>query len=245
MTSPCRRALVTGGGSGIGHSIAWALVDAGYEVVVAGRDAEKLRRTGLPHLVVDVTDDASVDAAAKAAGEIDVFIANAGAAPTSATLKTSREVWDQTIGVNLTGAFICAKAFAPAMIQRRWGRFIAVASTAAYRAYPYAGAYVAAKHGLVGWIKALALEHAATGVTFNSVCPGFTDTPLIAEAINRLAMKGGGDSEAAKQSLAACNPMGRLVRPEEVAAAVLFLASDAASAVNGHSIVVDGGELIA
>jgi NAD(P)-dependent dehydrogenase (short-subunit alcohol dehydrogenase family) len=245
MASPRRRALVTGGGSGIGYAIAQALASAGHDVTIAGRNAEKLKRTGLHHLIADVTDDASIAAAAKAAGPIDIFIANAGAAPTAATLKTSRALWDQTLAVNLTSAFICAQAFAPPMIERGWGRFIAVASTASQRAYPFAGAYAAAKHGLVGWIKALALEHAKTGVTFNAVCPGFTDTPLIAGAVDRLAVRKDGDIDAAKRALAAGNPMGRLVRPDEVAAAVLFLAGDSASAVNGQSIIVDGGELIA
>lgn len=241
---PKRRALVTGGGSGIGLAIARGLLAAGHDVVIAGRDEAKLKAAGLPHIVVDVTEEASIAAAAPAAGPVDIFIANAGAAPTALSLKTSRAMWDETLAVNLTSVFSCAQIFAPPMIDRGWGRFIAIASTASHRAYPYTGAYAAAKHGVLGWIRTLALEHAKSGVTFNAVCPGFTDTPLIAGAVARVAAKTGGDIGAAKRALAKDNPMGRLVAPEEVAAAVAYLASEAAAAVNGQSIVIDGGELI-
>lgn len=242
--SAMRRALVTGGGSGIGLAIARALASAGHDVMIAGRDEAKLKAAGLAHFTVDVTDEASVAALAKAAGPVDIFIANAGAAPTAPTFKTSRAMWDKTLAVNLTSVFTSAQAFAPAMIERGWGRFIAIASTASHRAYPFAGAYAAAKHGVLGWIKSLALEHAKSGVTFNAVCPGFTDTPLLAGAIDRLAAKAGGDVDAARRALAKDNPMGRLISPEEVAAAVLYLASDGAASVNGQSLIVDGGELI-
>lgn len=244
MAALKRRALVTGGGSGIGLAIARGFADAGCDVAVAGRDEKRLKGAGFPYFIVDVTDEGSIAAAAKAAGPIDIFVANAGAAPTAATLKTSRALWDEALAVNLTSVFSCAQAFVPGMIERGWGRFIAVASTAAHRAYPYAGAYAAAKHGVLGWVRTLALEHANSGVTFNAVCPGFTDTPLIAGVVDRLAAKAGGDIEAAKRLLARDNPMGRLVAPEEVAAAAVFLAGEAAASVNGQSIVIDGGELI-
>lgn len=238
-----RRALITGGGSGIGLAIAGALKGAGHDVAVAGRDEQKLKAAGFPYFIVDVTDDASIAALAKAAGPIDLFIANAGAAPTAPALKTSRALFDEALAVNLTSVFSCTQAFAPAMIARGFGRFIAIASTASHRAYRYTGAYAAAKHGVLGWMRTLALEHAETGVTFNAVCPGFTDTPLLAGAVDRLAAKTAGDIEAAKRLLAKENPMGRLVAPEEVAAAVVYLASDAAASVNGQSLIIDGGEL--
>jgi NAD(P)-dependent dehydrogenase (short-subunit alcohol dehydrogenase family) len=243
MTAVRRRALVTGGGSGIGLAIAQALKEAGHDVAVAGRNEAKLRASGFSWLLVDVTDEASVAAAANAAGPVDIFVANAGAAPTAPTLKTSRALWDSAIAVNLTSVYLCAQYFAPPMIERKWGRFIAVASTASYKGYPYAGAYAAAKHGVIGWIKTLALEHAKSGVTFNAICPGFADTPLIFDAVDRLSAKSGGDVMAAKRLLAKGNPMGRLVAPMEVAAAALYLAGEGAAAVNGQSIVVDGGEL--
>jgi len=239
-----RRALVTGGGSGIGLAAARALAAAGHEVMIAGRDEAKLKAAGLPCFTVDVTDEASIAALAKAAGPVDIFVANAGAAPTAATLKTSRALWDEALAVNLTSVFSCAQAFAPGMIARGWGRFIAIASTASHRAYPYTGAYAAAKHGVLGWIRTLALEHAKSGVTFNAVCPGFVDTPLIAGAVDRLAAKAGGDIDAAKRLLAKDNPMGRLVAPEEVAAAVVYLVGESAASINGQSIIIDGGELI-
>lgn len=240
-----KRALVTGGGSGIGLAIARAFAADGVAVTIAGRDEARLKASGFPHLVIDVTDEASVAAAATRVGSIDIIVANAGAAPTAAALKTTRALWDGAIAVNLTSLFLCAQAFVPSMIARGWGRFIAIASTASFKAYPYAGAYAAAKHGALGWIRTLALEHAKSGVTFNAICPGFTDTALIAGAVERIAAKAGGGADAAKRALAKDNPMGRLILPEEVAAAALWLASESASSVNGQSIVIDGGELIA
>lgn len=240
-----RRALVTGGGSGIGLAIARALATAGADVTIAGRDAAKLKACEFAFVIMDVTDDASVRAGAKAAGEIDIFVNNAGFAATAPSLKTTRALWDEMIALNLTSAFLCAEAVVPGMIDRGWGRFIAIASTASHKAYAYTGAYAAAKHGVLGWIKTLALEHAKSGVTFNAICPGFTDTPLIAGAVDRLAAKSGGDIDQAKRALAKDNPMGRLVLPDEVAAAAVFLAGEGAASVNGQSIIIDGGELIA
>ena len=236
--------MVTGGGSGIGLAIARALAASGAEVTVAGRDKAKLAASGFQFVEMDVTDEASIAAGVKTAGEIDIFVNNAGFAATAPTLKTTRAVWDEMIALNLTSAYSCAQAVVPAMIGRGWGRFIAIASTASHKAYAYTGAYAAAKHGVLGWIRTLALEHARTGVTFNAICPGFTDTPLIAGALDRIARKSGEGIDAARTTLARVNPMGRLVQPGEVAAAALYLASEAAAAVNGQSIVIDGGELI-
>jgi NAD(P)-dependent dehydrogenase (short-subunit alcohol dehydrogenase family) len=240
-----KRALVTGGGSGIGLAIATALKGAGHEVTIVGRDERKLKASDFHFFAADVTDEVAIAACISAVGPVDIFVNNAGFAKTSPSLKTTRADWDAMLALNLTAAFTCAQAVVPAMIARGWGRFIAVASTASHKAYAYTGAYAAAKHGVLGWIRTLALEHAKSGVTFNAVCPGFTDTPLIEGALDRLARKSGGGIEAAKSTLAAVNPMGRLVTTEEVAAAVTFLASEGAAAVNGQSIIVDGGEMIA
>ncbi len=240
-----RRALVTGGGSGIGLAIARALSADGVDVTIASRNKERLRESGFAFVEMDVTDEASVAAGVAAMGPVDIFVNNAGFAATAPTLKTSRAVWDEMIALNLTSAFICARRVVPGMIERGWGRFIAVASTASFKAYAYTGAYAAAKHGVLGWIRTLALEHAKSGVTFNTICPGFTDTPLLSGALDRLAAKSDGDLAVAKSRLASVNPMGRLVDPDEVAAAARYLASDAAAAVNGQSIIIDGGEMIA
>ena len=239
-----KRALVTGGGSGIGLAAAEMFAAAGFEVVVAGRSADKLQATGLPFVVMDVADEASVIAGVEKAGEIDDFIANAGGAETAPAMKTSRELFDRMIAVNLSSVFYCAKAAIPQMTARGWGRFIAVASTAALKGYAYSSAYAAAKHGVVGYIRSLAIELAKTGVTANAICPGFTDTPLVDGAAHRLMAKTGRSRDEAVAAMTAGNPMARLVRPEEAAAAALYLASDVAGAVNGQTIAIDGGELI-
>ncbi len=240
-----RRALVTGGGSGIGLAIAIALGKSGAAVTIAGRNEARLKATGFPFVAMDVTDETSVRAGVDAVGAIDIFVCNAGGVTTAPSLKTSRALFDDMLAVNLTSVMLCSQAAAPGMIERGWGRIIAVASTASLKAYPFTAAYAAAKHGVLGWIRSLALEHAKSGVTFNAICPGFTDTQLITSALDRLAAKAGGDREAAKRALAKDNPMGRLILPEEVAAAAAYLASDAAAAVNGQAIVIDGGEAIA
>ncbi len=239
-----KRALVTGGGSGIGLAIAQIFAASGIDVTVAGRDTARLKDSGFPFIEMDVTDEGSVAACVAAAGPIDIFVSNAGAAATAPSLKTSRTIWDAMIAVNLTGAYLCARAALPPMIERGWGRFIVIASTASLKGYAYAGAYAAAKHGVLGWVRTLALEHAKSGVTCNAICPGFTDTPLIGRAVGAIVGKTGRGAEDAQAVFTKDNPMGRLIDPAEVAAAALFLASDGAASVNGQAIVIDGGETI-
>jgi len=241
MKPTSTRAFVTGGGSGIGLAIAHAFRDAGHEVLISGRDETRLRAAGLPYFVMNVCDAGAVADCLRRAGRIDIFVANAGGAVTAPALRTSREVWDRMIALNLTSVFHCAQAALPAMVERGWGRFIAMGSTASLKGYRYAGAYAAAKHGVLGFVRSLALELAKTGVTANAICPGYTDTPLVAEAIEAVARKKNLTRDEAAAVFTATNPMGRLVSPAEVAGAALWLASDEAASVNGQAIAVDGG----
>jgi NAD(P)-dependent dehydrogenase (short-subunit alcohol dehydrogenase family) len=240
-----KRVFITGGGSGIGLAIARRFDASGYNVTIAGRSVSKLKGSGLPYVEMDVTDEASTIAGIRSAGPIDIFIANAGNAETVPALKTPRETWDRMIALNLTSTYLCAREAIPQMVERKWGRFITIASTASLKAYAYTGAYAAAKHGQLGWIKTLAVELAKTGVTANAICPGFTDTPLITGAIDKIVSKTGRNREEATGAFTKENPTGRLVKPEEVAEAALWLASEGAASVNGQAIVIDGGEMIA
>jgi NAD(P)-dependent dehydrogenase (short-subunit alcohol dehydrogenase family) len=237
-----RRVLVTGGGSGIGLALAQSFAAHGYDTAVAGRSLETLAATGLPHVIADVCDPGSISAALSQVGPIDIFVANAGGALTAPALKASLDDWDRMIALNCTSVFVCAQLAIPAMIERGWGRFIAIGSTASLKGYRYAGAYAAAKHGMLGFVRSLALEIAATGVTANALCPGYTDTPMLARAIEDISARTGRSPGAALQSLEQANPMRRLITPAEVAAAALWLASDAAAGVNGQAIAIDGGE---
>lgn len=237
-----RRALVTGGGSGIGLALAQAMRHAGYDTVIAGRSRTRLETAGGPYVLMDVCDPTSIADALGKAGDIDIFIANAGRAATAPALKMARSEWDQMLALNLTSVFHCAQLAIPAMIARNWGRFIVIGSTASLKGYRYASGYAAAKHGVLGFVRSLALELAPTGVTANALCPGYSDTGLIEDAAAVIASKTGRSVDEAKASFARSNPMGRLIKPTEVAAAALWLASDGAAAVNGQAIAIDGGE---
>lgn len=240
MAGQARRVLVTGGGSGIGLAVARAFRNAGNDVWIAGRDRARLEASGFKWLAFEVCDEAGLRAAIASAPPIDIFVANAGGASTAPLLKTTRADWDRMLALNLTSVWLCAQAAVPPMVDRGWGRFIAIASTAAVKGYAYAGAYAAAKHGALGLVRSLALELAKTGVTANAICPGYTDTPMLRTAIETVAAKTGrSDPEAA---FTKANPMGRLISPEEVAGAALWLASDAAAGVNGQAVLIDGGE---
>lgn len=227
------------------------LSEAGYRVVLAGRTEDRLKAataslSGASIIQMDVTSEASVaNAFEKLAASKklpDILVNNAGAAITAPLEHTSTVAWEQMMGVNLTGAFFCSRAALPYMKEKGFGRIITVASTAGLKGYAYTSAYTAAKHGVVGLMRAMAQELAASGVTANAVCPGFTDTDIVKEAVTNIVSKTNRSSDDALRELIRNNPAKRLVSPDEVAATVLWLCSAEASAINGHALAVDCGE---
>lgn len=243
-----RHVLITGGGSGIGLVTAERLKADGYRVTISGRGEARMKATGFPYVVMDVSDEISVKSGFEKAvtqnGPIDIVISNAGSAQTAPALKTSLGLWNAMIAVNLTGAFLCAQASLPSMVEKGFGRFIVVASTAALKAYPYTMAYTAAKHGVLGLVRGLAVEMAKTGVTCNAVCPGFTDTDIVGNSVKNIMEKTGRSKEDAMRAFTKDNPMNRLITPAEVADSIAWLCGENAGSVNGQAIVIDGGECI-
>ncbi len=243
-----KHVFITGGGSGIGLACAQRLQKDGYKITVAGRNKVRLDACGFDSVVMDVTNADSVEKACKLAqnqnGPIDIFINNAGAAKTAPALKTSIEMWNHMIAVNMTGAFLCAQAVLPGMKERGFGRFIVIASTAALKAYPYTMAYTAAKHGVLGLVRSLAVEMATSGVTCNAICPGFTDTDIVRVAARNIMEKTGRSEDEALRAFTKDNPMNRLITPQEVADSVAWLCGEGAGSTNGQAIVIDGGECI-
>jgi len=248
-----RHALITGGGTGIGAAIARVLADEGAAVSLAGRRKAPLDQVAgslrkATAIVADVTkemDCVAMAAAARAAhGPIDIVIANAGAAISVPFAKMDLGHWSGMIDVNLTGAFLTVKAALADVTRQSAGvrRIVFISSTAGLKGYPYVAAYCAAKHGVVGLARALSLELAPSGVTVNAICPGYTDTPLLDAAAEKISTKTGRSREDSRAIFARDNPSGRLVRPEEIARAVLRLCLPSAASVNGETIPITGDQ---
>jgi len=246
-----KHALVTGGGSGVGKAVALALAEAGLNVTICGRREAALTEVSKENdcifgLTADVTNEAEMadiyQKAEAARGPFDIVVANAGMAGSAPAHKTSLADWQRTLDVNLTGAFLTVKPALAGMLARKRGRIVLVASTAGLKGYAYVAPYVAAKHGVVGLMRALAAETAKSGVTVNAVCPGFVETDMLEESVQRIVEKTGRSADEVRASLASTNPQGRFIQPEEVASAVLWLCSDAARSITGQAISVSGGE---
>lgn len=241
-----KRVLVTGGGSGAGADLALGFAKAGAEVVICGRRVAALaavaaRHAGIRALVCDVTNERSVIELFAAAGAIDIVIANAGQADSAPFVKTSLDQWNAMLAVNLTGVFL---TFREGLRQMPgWGRLVAVASTAGIKGYAKVAPYAAAKHGVLGIVRSLALEVAKRPITVNAICPGFLDTEMTDHSIRVISEKTGRSLPEAKAALEGLNPQGRLFQPFEVTAAALYLCGAGSEGVNGQSIVIAGGEV--
>lgn len=238
-----RTVLITGGSKGIGRACAERFWRDGHRVVVSGRDKAALdevagRFEGVETRAFDVCDAAAWEGWDL---DVDVLVANAGVEHSAPVHRTGLDDWDRLIAVNATGVFLSARAVLPGMRERGWGRFVTVASVASHHGVHYGSAYTASKHAALGFTRAVAVEFSGTGVTANSVCPGYVATDMVERSVARIAGATGRSEDEARRILTDMQPIGRLIETGEVAAAVAYLASDEAAAVNGQSIIIDGG----
>ena len=251
LTLAGKHALVTGGGTGIGAAIALALAERSAVVTICGRRPAELQTSAKRHdnihaQAADITDADSLrrlyhDAQA-ARGAFGIVIANAGVAESAPAEKVSRAMWDHAIAVNLTGAFLSVQPALAAMRERKWGRIVFIASTAGLKGYAYVAPYVAAKHGVIGLARALAIETAKAGITVNAVCPGYAETPMLERAVHRIVAATKRSESETRSALAGDNPQARFIKPEEVAATVVWLCAGDSAAITGQAISVSGGE---
>jgi len=250
-----RVALVTGGGRGIGRAVALALARAGADVAVAARSVPEIeavaaeivalgRRTHF--FPLDVSDRAVLARAprvvAERLGPIEILVNNAGIHASAPVQLTDDATWDALLAIDLTAPFLLTRACLPAMYERHWGRILNVASVAGRIGLKYGSAYSAAKHGLVGFTRSVALEGARKGVTANAICPSWTETQMMDEAVEAISSATGRTPAQALEAILASNPIGRAALPEEVADVVVHLARS--PVITGQAVHVDGGEVM-
>ncbi len=244
-----KHALVTGAGRGIGAAIAQRLAADGARVTLVGRTRATLDETAAALgdarvLVCDVTNAGAFIEAVQALPRVDILVNNAGQAVSAPATRTTDAMWADMLAVNLTAPFTCTRALLPAMLDAGWGRVVTIASTAALRGYPYVSAYAAAKHGVLGFTRALALEVATRGVTVNAVCPGFTETDMLQASVANIMQRTGRSEAEARAVLAQLNPQQRFITPADVAHVVAALCAPTASALTGLALPVSGGEVM-
>jgi len=253
-----RVAVVTGGGRGIGAAIARGLAAAGARVVVSARSAGQIDGVvaeieaagrAARAVVCDVTDPDSVarllGEAETELGPVEILVNNAGVSSSAPLRSVELAEWNRLMAVNATGTFLCTRAFLPGMVANGWGRVINVASVAGRAGAAYISAYAASKHAVIGFTRSVAAEVAAKGVTVNAVCPGYVETPMTDESVERIVAKTGLSQTEARGRITAMNPQGRLIEPDEVAFLAVTLCDPRARGVNGQAIGVDGGALLA